>query len=73
MANYEPESSRMVLVCETGTTAAGQPKYSRLSISSVDVDATADAVNTVASALALLLSVPVSEIEKIDTNTVEAV
>ena len=71
MANYEPQNSRMVLVCEVGTTSTGQPKYSRLSISHVNVAATADAINAVADALALLISVPVAEIEKIDTNSVE--
>jgi len=70
MATYQPVESRLILKLQTGADEWGRPKVSSKSISGVDAAALADNVDIVANALVGLLSVPLYDTQKEDTDTV---
>jgi len=70
MAAYTPESSRLALKIQTGTSEQGKPVYRTLNFSGLDAAAIADDVAAVASALGALLAYPVSAVSKIDSDLV---
>ncbi|PIE55213.1 MAG: DUF1659 domain-containing protein [Dethiosulfovibrio peptidovorans] len=72
MATYNPMGSRISLICQVGTGADGQPELGRLSISRVNPNLTADQIDSLSQKLGGLLSVPVVEVRKTDTDTVVA-
>lgn len=70
MAAYTPESSRLALKIQTGTSEQGKPVYRTLNFSGLDSAATADDVAAAASALGALLAYPVSAVSKVDSDLV---
>lgn len=72
MANYQPVESRLVLRLQTGTDESGKPKISSKSIGGINASASADDIETVANTFAGLLSVPLYETRKEDTDSIVA-
>lgn len=70
MASYAPVSSRLSLRLQIGTDSLGRPQLRTLSLSGVDPLANANATYAVAQTLGGLLSYPVHEIQKVDTDIV---
>ncbi len=72
MATYNPVASRLTLRLQMGTDTLGRPIIRSRSWSGIDPAATADDVVAVANAIGSVLTYPVHEIQKVDTDEVAA-
>ena len=70
MATFLPAGARMVLKVQTGADEWGRPKTKSLSWSGIDHNATANAVDATATAIAGLCLYPKNEVQVVATNLV---